>query len=205
MKLVVGLGNPEARYAPSRHNVGFRILDVLAERWGIELSVSRFRGRYGSASPAVFAGEAVGLLAPETWMNGSGDAVFDALEELSDVDPARDLAVIYDDLDLPFGQLRIRPQGGGGGHNGLAHIIERLAERELDRVPRLRFGVGRPPAGRETADYVLEPFAAAEEAALPAHLQRAAEAVERLLVAGPGPAMTEFNRLSEDPLGELES
>jgi PTH1 family peptidyl-tRNA hydrolase len=192
VKLVVGLGNPGRRYAATRHNVGFRIVERFAERHGIELDSARFQGRFGRGrvrcDGAVLD---VGVLEPETFMNLSGDCVAEALRRLPVADPASDLLVVVDDVDLPLARLRIRPRGGGGGHRGLTHVIERLGSGDF---PRLRFGVGRPPPEMDTADYVLQRFAPDEESTVEASLATAAQAVDALLCEGVGPAMNRFNR-----------
>jgi PTH1 family peptidyl-tRNA hydrolase len=187
VKLVVGLGNPGPRYVRTRHNVGFRVLDALAARAHAEPAAERFAGRYAECE---LAGERVGLLAPETFMNRSGEAVAQALSVLPVADPARDLLVVFDDADLPVGRLRLRARGSSGGHNGLADVLERLAS---EAVPRLRFGIGRPALPRDTVDFVLEPFSADEEALLRQALPRAADAVACFVREGIGPAMNRFN------------
>jgi len=187
VKLIVGLGNPGSRYERTRHNAGFRVLDAVAARARAEPAESRFAGRFVDCT---LAGERVGLLAPETWMNRSGEAVEQALAALPVADPAADLLVLFDDADLPLGRLRLRARGSSGGHNGLADVIERLA---TEAVPRLRFGIGRPAQPRDTVDWVLEPFAAAEEALLKQALPRAADAVACFVAEGIAPAMNRFN------------
>lgn len=185
MWLIVGLGNPEPRYLPTRHNVGWRILHRLAARHGIALEASRYAGRFGRGR---VGGEEVGLLEPHTFMNRSGEAVELALEHL-DLDE-RSLLVLSDDLDLPFGTLRLRPSGGAGGHRGLADVIDAVGSGEF---PRLRFGIGRPPAGEDPIDWVLAPFDAEEEEALPARVDEAVDALETLLADGVTQAMNRFN------------
>ncbi|HKA13882.1 MAG TPA: aminoacyl-tRNA hydrolase [Myxococcota bacterium] len=192
MKLVVGLGNPGPRYADTRHNAGVRVLERFARDHGIALDARRFGSRLGRGW---LAGEGpaleVALLAPETFMNRSGEAVAEAVDELGVADVAADLLVALDDVDLPFGRLRLRPAGGSGGHRGLSDVIERLARRDF---ARLRFGVGRPAADRETVDHVLEPFSPAEQVLLPERIARAARALESALRHGVAAAMNEFNR-----------
>lgn len=202
----MGLGNPGRRHARSRHNVGFRVAQCFADRAGIGLETEAGAGgrfgrgtlRCGDAGPPL----EVAVLQPHSWMNLSGDAVAEAIAALHIEDPSRDLLIVTDDVDLPFGRVRLRPAGGAGGQRGLAHVIERLGTREL---PRLRFGVGRPPGGTATADYVLESFSPAEERALPALVERAADAVERVLCDGIASAMNAFNRdpaAGADPASE---
>ena len=192
MKLVVGLGNPGPRYADTRHNVGVRVIERFARDHGLSLDVRRFDSRF--AAGAVTLGVArseVALLVPETFMNRSGGPVAEAVAELAIEDVARDLLVVFDDVDLPFGRLRLRPSGSAGGHRGLGDIIERLARNDFARV---RFGVGRPATEQDTADYVLEPFTDAECERLPERIERAARAVEAALASGVTAAMNEFNR-----------
>ena len=192
MKLVVGLGNPGPRYADTRHNVGVRVLERFAGEHGLALDARRFASRFASGELAHGGGRlAVALLAPETFMNRSGEAVAEAIAELGVADVASDLLVVLDDVDLPFGRLRLRAAGGAGGHRGLADVIERLARRDF---ARLRFGVGRPAPEQETTDHVLEAFSAEERAVLPEHIARAARAIEAALCAGVYAAMNEFNR-----------
>lgn len=200
---MVGLGNPGPEYAATRHNIGFRVLDELARRNGASLEAERFHGRFGTAwAPCAVHGldgpesdpAAVGLLCPLTFMNRSGRAVAAALQAFPLLDPRSDLLIVIDDLDLPFGRLRLRPAGGAGGHNGLASVLEAVGDRA---VPRLRVGIGRPPPERDPVEYVLSPFDAAEQRALPALLVRAAEAVEEALAHGIAAAMTAVNRAAE--------
>lgn len=203
MKLVVGLGNPGPRYARTRHNAGFRVAECFAARHAIELASERFGGVFGRGRVAAPAGAAldVGVLEPQEFMNRSGDAVALALSKLPVEDPARDLMVILDDVDLGFGRLRLRHGGGAAGHKGLGHISERLGREDL---PRLRFGVGRPTTPMDTAAWVLERFSPPEEQALPALLATAADALDAWLFEGLDAAMNRFNRAagrSEDPVG----
>lgn len=196
MKLVVGLGNPGPEYAETRHNAGFRVVERLAARHGIALRRERrFAGLFGEG---IASGVAVGLLEPQTWMNLSGQAVVAAVDALPLGDLTSSLVVVYDDLDLPFGRLRVRPGGGAGGHNGLADIQERLGRSDF---PRVRFGIGRPAAGADPVDYVLAPFDAEQRAALDAHVGRAADAVEAILVEGVARAMNRHNASRAEEAG----
>jgi len=196
VRLVVGLGNPGPEYADTRHNVGFRVVERLAARWGVALARNRpLRARYGEGT---LDGLPVGLLEPWTWMNLSGRAVLAAVRELPLADPSRDLLVVYDDLDLPFGRLRIRPGGGAGGHNGLADIQDRLQRSDF---PRLRFGIGRPPPGADPVEYVLAPFDEAQARALDERLELAADAVEAILHDGVEAAMNRFNASRPEEAG----
>jgi PTH1 family peptidyl-tRNA hydrolase len=215
VKLVVGLGNPQARYAATRHNIGARIAARLAADCGISLTTDRFNGRFGRGRLVRTRGEPstrvrvidpgpigdpvpdeldVAILAPETYMNRSGEAVAAALRELPVENVDEDLLIIVDDLDLPFGRLRIRPRGSSAGHRGLENVIEQLGHGDF---PRLRFGVGRPDAGLVAVDWVLQAFTDPEEAALEHRIPLAAEAVSAALCDGVATAMNLYNRDSE--------
>jgi PTH1 family peptidyl-tRNA hydrolase len=193
VKLVVGLGNPGPRYAGTRHNVGFRVVERFAADRRIPLDERRFGGRFGRGSVALPAGERldVGVLEPESFMNRSGQVVREALRLLPVGEIASDLLVVSDDVDLPFGRLRLRPGGGAGGHRGLADLIACLGR---DDFPRLRFGVGRPSVPMDTSDWVLQRFSAEEEAELAVRIAAAAAAVELSLAAGVAAAMNQVNR-----------
>ncbi len=201
MKIVVGLGNPGARYAATRHNVGARIVDRFAVERGILMTDRRFNSRFGRGRLPRSAGESperpdleVGLLVPETSMNRSGEAVAEALRGLPVEAVHEDLLVVVDDLDLPFGRLRIRPQGGSAGHRGLEDIAERIGTSEF---PRLRFGIGRPEAENSAVDWVLQAFSEAEDVALQERIPLAAEAVAAILIDGVVPSMNRYNRDSD--------
>lgn len=168
--------------------MGFRVLDAFASRHSIALDTDRWEGRFGAG---IVAGREVACLEPQTHMNASGRSVRLALDDRHEIDPARDLMVIYDDLDLTFGRLRIRPSGSGGGHRGVESIIEAVGSPGF---PRMRFGVGRPTdPGAEAADYVLAPFAAGETEFLVSRIEEAVDAVDLFLAEGIGPAMDRFN------------
>jgi PTH1 family peptidyl-tRNA hydrolase len=196
VKLVVGLGNPGRRYASTRHNVGFRIVEGFARRHEIDLSVARFGGRFGRGFVPDPDGEDrdVGVLQPETFMNRSGEVVALALRYLPVDDPSEDVIVAYDDVDLSFGRLRIRPSGRSAGHRGLTSVIRYLG---TDCFPRLRFGIDRPADEMETTNYVLQDFSAHEERELDTHLETAVEALDAMIVEGVIPAMNCYNR--KDP------
>jgi len=189
-KLVVGLGNPGPKYEPTRHNAGFRVVDRIAQRAGVLFRSGRdLKGFEGPAEFefALLPREGALLLKPLTFMNLSGAAVAPVLAWL-EADPSQ-LLVVYDDLDLPLGKLRIRPHGGPGTHNGMRSIVESLA---TDSFPRLRVGIG--PAGTDAARHVLEPFTVAEEARIGIAVEEAADAILAWLSTGDLAAcMTRFH------------
>jgi PTH1 family peptidyl-tRNA hydrolase len=183
--LVVGLGNPGPAYAGNRHNVGFGVLDLLGERAG-----GRFKAHKGRADvlAARLGGVRAVLAKPRSYMNESGGPVA-GLVGFFKIPPAQ-LVVVHDELDLPYGALRLKLGGGDNGHNGLRSITRSLGTRDYYRV---RFGIGRPPGRQDPADYVLRDFAAAERKELGFHLDRAADAVESLLCTGLEPTQSRFN------------
>ncbi|MGD8399045.1 MAG: aminoacyl-tRNA hydrolase [Anaerolineae bacterium] len=185
--MVVGLGNPGSDYARHRHNVGFRVVDVLARAHGLAFS-RRKKARAYVAEGRIGACPVV-LAKPQTYMNRSGRAVGRLMRDFG-LSPER-LLVVYDDLDLPLGRLRLRAEGGSGGHKGMRSIQEVIGTQAY---PRLRVGIDRPPDRIDPADYVLAPFAGDEEPLLMVVLARAAAAVECWLAEGVVAAMDEFNR-----------
>jgi len=205
MKIVVGLGNPGRRYAATRHNIGARIVDRFAVDCGFALTEHRFESRFGlGQTPSKRSGSAedpaegprldVALLIPETHMNRSGIAVAEALSGLRVSDIREDVLIVVDDLDLPFGRLRIRPRGSSAGHRGLEDIAERIGSSDF---PRLRFGIGRPEAAISAVDWVLDAFSDTEEVALEERIPMAAEAVGSILIDGVVPSMNRYNRDSD--------
>ena len=187
MKLIVGLGNPGSKYAGTRHNVGFQVVDRVAARWGIDLRTEKFHGFFGGGG---MCGERVALLKPLTFMNRSGRAVQAAGRfyklELSD------LLVVVDDHALPLGRLRIRTKGSAGGHNGLQDVIDRVGSSDWCR---LRIGIDEPVG--DPVAYVLSRFHDSEKPVLEAVLDRAVDAAACWIKDGPDLAMTRFN--GEDP------
>lgn len=183
MKLIVGLGNPGTKYAASRHNVGFRVADVLAGRHEIDLGQEKFHGRFGRGR---VADHGVVLFKPTTFMNRSGQAVL-AVGRFYQLE-IEDLLVISDDVALPTGKLRLRRAGGAGGHNGLQDIIDRLGSDEFARV---RVGIDQPDG--EQVDYVLSRFSEDQEECIGQACQQAADAVECWVTHGIDFAMNRFN------------
>jgi PTH1 family peptidyl-tRNA hydrolase len=191
MKVVCGLGNPGDRYRLTRHNVGYRVVDLLADRW----EVSKGRVRDGAATIEVARDEPVGqvlLVKPLRFMNRAG-APRRAAVRNAIADPETDLLVLADDVDLPLGKIRLRRGGSAGGHNGLRDIIEALG---TDQFARLRVGIGR---NGETVDHVLSTFGRDEEGLADEAIATAADAVERWLAEGTEAAMNAFNGLDLGP------
>ncbi len=186
--LVFGLGNPGAEYADTRHNIGFMVLDRL--RQALSSSEPYVTGRYASTASGKHAGKQFLLVKPQTYMNLSGQALRYWMQN-EKVDDAERILVITDDLSLPFGQIRLRGSGSAGGHNGLGHIETVLGH---NRYPRLRVGIGRDFAPGRQSDYVLSPFARAEQEELPSLLDRCTQAAMAWALRGLAPAMNEFNR-----------
>ncbi len=185
MHLIVGLGNPEARYQRNRHNVGFRVADEIARAAGFKWN-RKFDGELAQGSLQT---EQVGILKPLTFMNLSGDAVAAAARFFKV--SVEEIVVVHDELDLEFGRLQVKRGGGTAGHNGLRSIAERLGSSDFSRI---RIGVGKPPSGRDGASWVLADFSADEERALDELIPRAAEAARVTVVKGAQVAMNEFNK-----------
>ena len=198
MKLIVGLGNPGPEYTFTPHNAGFLAIDRIAEQRGAVVANRRSRALTGKA---IIGGEECLLVKPETFMNLSGLAVAALVKEF-ELDPAKDLVVLYDELGFPLGDFRLRPGGSSNRHNGAQSIIDALGVKDWIRI---RIGVGKPalPDGREIKaggkDYLLAPMRKTELAVLDEVLDRVAKAVEVVVGQGIAVAMNEFNR--RDSLG----
>ncbi len=184
MKLLVGLGNPGDKYAGTRHNIGFMVAEKVAEQFRISLKKKGFQGVYGVGRAA---GEETTVLLPQTFMNLSGASVQSACKSLG-ISPG-DLIVVHDDVDLPFGTIRIKPGGGHGGQNGIRNICTVLGRNDF---VRLKIGIGRPEQG-ELTSHVLGRFSATERSQLPQVLDGAVEAVVAILGEGVQFAMNGFN------------
>jgi PTH1 family peptidyl-tRNA hydrolase len=185
VKLVIGLGNPGKKYERTRHNVGFLVVDHIASQNEVRVRNKRGNALVGEWSSR---GEKVVLAKPQLYMNRSGESVKALIREFN-AGP-EDIVLVYDDIDLPFGRIRIRSKGSAGGHRGVASVIDSLAGAQFNRV---RVGIGRPPQGMDPVDYVLEPFLAQEVADLDDVISRAAQAVTCLLHDGSQKAMAQFN------------
>jgi PTH1 family peptidyl-tRNA hydrolase len=183
--LIAGLGNPGPEYAGNRHNAGFMVADVLAERMGARFTRDRSRAAVATGR---LAGFPVTLAKPLTFMNLSGRPVA-ALRTFYKIPPER-IVVVHDELDLPFGTIRLKQGGGDNGHNGLRSVTAALGTREYFRV---RVGIGRPPGRMDPADFVLHDFSAAERKLVPEVAERAADATEALLQRGLAAAQNEFH------------
>ena len=186
MWLIVGLGNPGEEYAKTRHNTGFQVVTLLANRHGLTFGGKRAKSRVAEGQ---IAGQRVVLAKPFTYMNLIGQAVV-GLCQWYKVAPAQELLVVYDDLDLPFGVLRLRERGSAGTHNGMKSVVGQLGSQLF---PRLRIGIGQGPPGRDAAHYVLGRFTREEEARLPEICDRAADAIEVILREGLTAAMNRYN------------
>lgn len=186
MYLIVGLGNPGEKHYRTRHNLGFRVIDELAQRLKIRLTTGKGEYLIGEAA---YQKAKLLLAKPSTFMNLSGIAV---LELVNRYKPSpSELLVICDDVYLPLGRVRLRRRGSDGGHNGLASIIQRLGSMEF---PRLRIGVGNPPPGVDLTRYVLEEFSPEEQAMVEEAIRTAADAVSSLLTNGIEETMNVYNR-----------
>ena len=185
MYIIVGLGNPSKQYEGTRHNAGFMTLDVLADRYNIDISEKKHKAL---CSKGVIEGNKVVLLKPQTFMNLSGESVR-AAADFYKVAP-EEIIVIYDDISLEPGQLRVRKKGSAGGHNGMKNIIAHLGTQDF---PRIRVGVGEKPAGMDLADYVLGRFSKGERELLEEAFKEGAQAAVAILCDGIESAMNQFN------------
>lgn len=185
MNLLIGLGNPGRKYKKNRHNVGFIILDEFARKFGFDIDKKKFKGKYQLAE---LFGKKICCVKPENFMNLSGEVV-ESFRSYFKVETA-DMLVVHDDIDLPLGKLRISFGSGHGGHNGIRSIIDWIDQKDFYR---LRFGVGRPPAGFDPADYVLSNFTAEDLVEVEKAVVRSLEALEIFYTKGPKEAMQLFN------------
>lgn len=187
MFIIAGLGNPSKEYQKTRHNVGFDTIDCIADKYGIAVTEKKHKAIIGKG---VIAGEKVILMKPQTYMNLSGESIKAALDYYK-TDETDSLIVIYDDISLPPGQLRIRKKGSAGGHNGIKNIIAHLGH---DTFMRIKVGVGEKPAGYDLADYVLGHFSKEDRSVMEEAFREAADAVEMMITEGPDAAMNAFNK-----------
>ena len=187
MFIIAGLGNPTLQYRGTRHNVGFDVIDTLADKYNIAVETRKSRALIGKG---IIAGQKVLLVKPQTYMNLSGESIGELVSYYK-VDEEQELLVIYDDVSLDVGQLRIRRKGSAGGHNGIKDIIRHLG---TDVFPRIKIGVGEKPKGYDLADYVLGHFSREEREMMEEGYQKATEAVEMILAGELAEAMNVFNR-----------
>ena len=187
MYLIAGLGNPGKQYEATRHNMGFDTIDCLVETYNVPQGGVKFNAMYGKG---IIGGEKAILMKPLSYMNLSGGPI----QEMSSyfkIDPETELIVIYDDIDLEPGQLRIRKKGSAGGHNGIKDIIRRLG---TEKFIRIRVGVGAKPKGWDLADFVLGHFSDSDRKLVDEGINDATEAVEMILSEGVDAAMNKYNR-----------
>lgn len=186
MKIIVGLGNPTSEYTGTRHNIGFDALTALSDKTGISVNEKKFKALMGKGT---ICGERVVLLKPQTYMNLSGESVIEAVNFFK-VDPS-DVCIIYDDINLEPGSIRVRERGSAGGHNGIKNIIAHLGTEEF---PRIRIGVGEKPKEWDLKDYVLGHFSNEDEAKIREALADACQAAELFVIGDVQKAMCLFNK-----------
>jgi PTH1 family peptidyl-tRNA hydrolase len=183
--LIVGLGNPGEKYAHTRHNMGFLTVDLLAEKAGVKLNKVKFKSAYNILS---FAGCKCLVMKPQTYMNLSGEAVREAAQFYKI--PADHVLVLFDDVSLPVGKIRVRPSGSAGGHNGIKNIIAHLGTQDF---PRVKIGTGAPENGGDMIDWVIGVPSQAERKVLVDSFERAINAAECIIEKGCSQAMNQFN------------
>ena len=187
MYIIAGLGNPKREYDNTRHNIGFALIDALADQYNISVMDMKHKALTGKG---MINGQKVILVKPLTFMNLSGESIR-PISDYYKIDTAKELIVISDDISLPPGQIRIRKKGSAGGHNGLKNIIQHLGNEEFQRI---RIGVGEKPKGYDLADYVLGHFSKEEQPLMQEGIKRAMEAAAMMLEGDIDRAMNEFNR-----------
>lgn len=183
--VIAGLGNPGSRYDNTRHNVGFDAIDLLSDRYGIKVSKLKHKALIGDGT---IKNERVLLVKPQTFMNLSGESIRD-IAEWYKIPPER-LVIIYDDVDLPLGKIRVRPGGSSGTHNGMRSVIYQL---QNDEFPRVRIGIDKAPEGWELADFVLSKFSASERKIINDSISNAADAAAAIVTSGVSTAMNLYN------------
>lgn len=185
MKLIVGLGNPGSQYDRTRHNIGFEVIDQLADRFNVQLNESKYKGLYSVMHKG---NQKVILLKPLTYMNLSGDCIRPLMDYYKV--PIENVVVIYDDLDLPVGRIRLRQKGSAGGHNGIKSIIQHLGTEKFNRI---RIGINRPPEGMKVPNYVLGKFSKEDWHEMQSVVQTCADACEEWLESPFVQVMNHFN------------
>ncbi|MCI5480386.1 MAG: aminoacyl-tRNA hydrolase [Lachnospiraceae bacterium] len=195
MYIIAGLGNPGGKYAHTRHNVGFDTIDKLAEKYQIRIDTRKFKGEYGLG---YIEGQKVLLLKPLTYMNLSGECIQEVLSYFK-ADPEEELIVLFDDISLNPGLIRIRKKGSAGGHNGIKNIILHSGTQNFKRV---KIGVGEKPKNWDLADYVLSVFPKADRELVEEAMEHAVDAVEMMLRDETDAAMNRYNRKSYETVEE---
>lgn len=185
--IIVGLGNPTSQYAGTRHNIGFDVIHYVSEKYQIPLDFKKHKAICGKG---YIEGQKVILAQPQTYMNLSGESVRELVDYYK-IDPQEELIVIYDDISLDVGQLRIRGKGSAGGHNGIKSILSHFGEQVF---PRIKVGVGDKPKGWDLADYVLGHFSKEEAEQVEKGIEQAAEAIKVMITEGINQAMNQYNK-----------
>lgn len=191
MFIIVGLGNPEAKYEGTRHNVGFDVIDAIADKYNITVETKKHRAYVGTGA---IEGQKVILVKPQTYMNLSGESVRSVVDFYK-ADPEAEVLIIYDDVSLDVGQLRIRKKGSAGGHNGIKSIIAHLG---TSNFPRIKVGVGEKPKGYDLADYVLGKFSKGEQDVMREGYQNAVAATALIVQDDMEQAMNEYNKKKQE-------
>ena len=191
MFIIAGLGNPDRQYEGTRHNAGFDVIDRIAEKYNIAVDTKKHRACIGKG---IIGGQKVLLAKPQTYMNLSGESIR-SLVDYYKIDEENELLVVYDDISLDVGQLRIRARGSAGGHNGIKNIIAHLGTQVF---PRIKVGVGEKPKGYDLADYVLGHFSKAERERMEEGYDNAVRAAEMIVSGQLNEAMNEFNRKKKE-------
>ena len=191
MFIIAGLGNPDRQYEGTRHNAGFDVIDRIAEKYNIAVDTKKHRACIGKG---IIGGQKVILAKPQTYMNLSGESIR-SLVDYYKIDEENELLVVYDDISLDVGQLRIRAKGSAGGHNGIKNIIAHLG---TEVFPRIKVGVGEKPKGYDLADYVLGHFSKAERERMEEGYDNAVRAAEMIVTGQLNEAMNEFNRKKKE-------
>ena len=191
MYIIVGLGNPDKKYQGTRHNVGFDVIDTIADKYNIAVDTKKHLAYIGKG---VIEGQKVVLVKPQTYMNLSGESVRSVVDFYK-VDPEQEVLIIYDDVSLDVGQLRIRKKGSAGGHNGIKSIISHLGTNVF---PRIKVGVGEKPKGYDLADYVLGKFSKAEQEVMQDGYKQAVEVVSLIVQDNMEKAMNDYNKKKQE-------
>lgn len=191
MFIIAGLGNPTKQYEGTRHNAGFEVIDRLSEKYNIDVTTKKHRALIGKGG---IAGQKVILAKPQTYMNLSGESIRSLLDYYK-IDEEQELLIIYDDISLNPGQIRIRAKGSAGGHNGIKNIIAHLGSQVF---PRIKVGVGEKPRGRDLADYVLGHFSKEEKVLMEEGYDNAVHAAEMIVSGSVESAMNEYNRKKKE-------